>query len=104
VERDIGADIEARNQIELLKNQTDVMPAKCCAVSVVKIGDRTAVHPDGAAVGQIKAANKMQERAFAAAGFSRQCKALSRVNAQINAIENRYRPFGGLIGLSEAGN
>ena len=72
LERQVIPHIEARDQIELLKYQTEPVAPQCRQAGIGEIGNGRVGEPDLAAVGAIEARDQMQERTLAAAGFAGQ--------------------------------
>jgi hypothetical protein len=59
---------------------------------------------DLAAVGPIEPGDQMQQRALAAAGFSRQRDALACRDAEVDPAQHRDLLAGGAIGLGQIAN
>ncbi len=77
LKRQVIPHIEARDQVELLKNQTKPVAPQRRETGIAEFRNRDAGKPDLAAVGAIKSRDQMQQRAFAAAGFAGQRHALA---------------------------
>ena len=83
LEREIVPDIQARDQVELLKHQPEpVAPQRRAAGIGRDRRDMRFGEPDLAAVGLIQSGDQMQQRALAAAGFARQRDAFAGRDAQ----------------------
>jgi len=61
LEDEVVLDIQARDQVELLKHQTQLVPAQGRAAGIGEIGEGRAGKPDLAAVGAIKAGDQMRQ-------------------------------------------
>ncbi len=71
LEHEVIFDIKARDQVELLKHQTQPVAPQCRPAGVGQIGQRCVGQPDRTTVGTIQPGDQMQQRALAAAGFAR---------------------------------
>src|SRR5487761_2084768 len=96
--------IEARNQIELLKYQTEPVAPQCRQAGIAEIRNGRVGEPYLAGVGPIEACDQMQERALAATGFAGQRDALACRDAQVHAAEYGDLLAGGTIGLGQIAN
>ena len=104
LEREIVADTEARDQVELLKHQTQPIAPQRCEAGLVEVRDRRSAKIDPAAVGAIEPRDQMQQCTFAAAGFARQRNALAGRNAQVHPAKHGDIFTGRMIGLGQIAN
>ncbi len=95
---------ETRNQVELLKHQTEPVAAQFRASGIVEFADLCIGQPDLAGIGCIEPCDQVQERALAAAGFARQCDALARGDREVHPAQHRDLFAGRAVALGQAGH
>ena len=69
LKREIVADRQTRDEVELLEHDPQSFAAERGPVKVRKRRHQDAIQPDLAAIGLIKSSDEMQERALSAAGL-----------------------------------
>ncbi len=77
LERQIVPDIQARDQVELLKYQAEPVTPQCRPPGVGEIGQQCIGQLNLTAVGPVQPCDQMEQRTLAAAGFSGQRDALA---------------------------
>ena len=77
LEGEVGGDVEARDQVELLEDEADPVAAERGAGGVGGAGDRGAADRDRAGVGGVEAGDEVEEGALAAAQLAGQREALA---------------------------
>jgi len=95
---------ETRNQVELLKHQAEPVAAQFRAPGIAEFADRRIGQPDLAAIGGIEACDQVQERALAAAGFTRQRDAFARGDRQVHPAQHGDLFAGRAVALGQAGH
>ena len=88
LKRDIGADRETGDQVELLEHDGQGLAPQRSASEVGKPGHLGVVHENLAACGVVESRDEMQERALAAAGFSHQGDARAGLEREIDALQD----------------
>ena len=101
LEGEIVGDVQARDQVELLKHQPEPVAPQRGPAGIGKLGDERAVEPDLAAIGAIEPGDQVQQRALAAAGFAGQRDALAGGDVEIDAAQHRDLFAGRAIGLGQ---
>src|ERR1700686_4641959 len=104
LKRKIIPDIEARNQIELLKYQTEPVAPQSRKAGIGEIRNGCVGETDRTAVSPIKARDQMQKRTLAAAGLAGQCDALACRDAQVHPAEYGDVLSGGNVCLGQIAN
>ena len=95
LEGEVGGDVEARDQVELLEDEADGAAAELGAGGVGEGGDLGAVDLDGAGVDGVEAGDEVEERALAAARFAGEREASAGGEGERDAAEDRDRALGG---------
>ena len=93
LEGEIVFDREARDQVELLKNQPEPVAPQRRAAGVGKAGDVGVAQPDLAAIGGVEPRDQVQQRALAASRIcrvsaTRSPAAMSRLTPRSTAISS----------------
>src|ERR1700722_20688081 len=101
LKREVIPDIEARDQIELLKYQTKPVAPQRREAGIGEVRDGCLGKPDLAAVRAIEARDQMQKRTLAAAGFAGQRDALACCDAQVHPAQYGDVLTGGTVGLAQ---
>ena len=104
LEGEVIPDIQARDQVELLKHQSQPVTPQLGAAGIGQVGDRNIGEPDLAGVGAVQSGDQMQQRAFAAAGLPGQRDALARRDAEVHAAQHHGVLAAGAIALGEIAN
>ena len=101
LEFQIVLDRQARDQIELLEHEAQLIAPQRRAAGIVESGERHPAEPDVAAVGRIQPRDQMQQRALAAAAFAGQRHALGGRDAQIHPAQHGDRLVRRAVALGE---
>ena len=101
LELEIIFDAQARDQVELLEHQAQPVAPQLRPRGVAEVGQGLVGESDLAAVGAIQPRDQMQQRALAAAGFSRQRHALARRDFEVDAAQHHDVFAGGAIALGQ---
>ena len=101
LKREIVGDRKARDQVELLKHQSEPVAAQRRAAGIGKAGDVGVAKPDLAAIGGIEPRDQMQQRALAGAGFAGQRHALAGGNVEIDPAQHGDLLAGRAVGLGQ---
>ena len=80
--------LQAWNEIELLKHETQPITPHRGAVTVGKLRHQRSIKPDFAAVGFVEPCDQVQQRTLATTGFTGQCNALPAAS-EIDRAEPR---------------
>jgi hypothetical protein len=104
LKRQVVLNAETRDQVELLKHQPQPVAPHGRPLRIGEAGDGLAAEPDLAAIGGIEARDQVQQRALAAAGFTRQRNALA--GGDVEAYPAQYADLlaGRAIGLGQVTN
>ena len=92
------------NQLESLKDKTDVIAPQGAARCFVEPAQVVAQHPHGPAVGRENAAENRQQRALSAARGAHQKNALAGVDRQLHAAQRRRRRGAAAVRLVQVVN
>src|SRR6202041_2348788 len=95
----IVPDAQARNQVELLEDETQAVAPQRREACFVELHDRCSGNIDLAAIGAVESCDQMEQRTFAAAGFSGQCDPFAGCNLQVDPAKNSDPLAGGRRGL-----
>jgi hypothetical protein len=84
---DIFVDREGVKELEGLKDEADFVAAENCQSSIVEAGCGRAIDEDGATIGKIHGAGKIEQGGFAAAAASDECEKFTGRDVEGNVIE-----------------
>ena len=87
-QQQVFLDGQSRDQVEKLKHETDMTAAEKGAFDLVQTGYNPIIDTDGAGVGQVDAAEQVQQGGFAGAGLAEQGNELATVDIQIQVGED----------------
>ena len=98
---DVVPDAELRNEIVLLKDKPDAPSAKKRQLGAIHRRHIVAIDHNAACARHIKAAEHMQQRRLAAAGFADDGDKFSRRHTQIHTGKRRHSDVASLVGFCQ---
>ena len=91
----IGAGVYVLEQMVLLKDKTEGVPAQACQLVATHLRHRLAVKPIVATAGLIEAAEDVHEGGFTRAGLAHNRHKFAGVNAQVDVLQHLQHPLPG---------